>query len=519
MRVSEIACVLLAILYEMIEAGKIYPDKTLPITVSSTNALRNAEYNFTMKLETNTIPGCLIEILFPEQQYIDGLGLDYEFVSYSPYGTQIPSSVSGKRVKVEPGYRDNMTDIIITIKGVQNPSKVGGTGLFKAYYTCNGNIIDLCEHFASIAVTNPVSRLFETRAMVETGYSDIAGELSNYLILIRPTNDLSLNSMFRVTFPTYYNFTYIKNLVEDFPSENPCEVVADPTTGFKLSGNITCNFSPVKDYVVEWVGNNASIPKKSNIWLRLKNIYNPPREMDTDFLSVEVNLKNTNFTYEYDDAVNGLVIKAGPVIDFRLTPVLQLPLEKLKFYDFFMTFTPTNSLNSLRIVTRFRGITSCVVNNGLLPTTADSKITCNINSNVLEISGIQEYDRKYKTNADKIILKVNAKTPSESGTQIPFEIYTYQTSTFTIKVDEDEASLNTIMQITVSRKPKLLSPDPRHHHFLVLQRHAQRSKHPRVQHPPALRLPSADLRNHHQGCLPFSVQIRSQLAQPADLPV
>ena len=84
----------------LIGAGKIIPDKTLPITMSSTNALMNAEYNFTMKLETNTIPGCLIEILFPDQQYIDGLGLDYNFLAFSPYSKQILASVLGKKVSV-----------------------------------------------------------------------------------------------------------------------------------------------------------------------------------------------------------------------------------------------------------------------------------------------------------------------------------------------------------------------------------------------------------------------------------
>src|SRR3990167_3276564 len=85
---------LLATVISTIHGGKIIPDKTRPITMSSTNALSKAEYNFTMKLESNTIPGCTIQIQFPDQQYIDGLGLDYSFVAYSPYGTLIPSSVS-----------------------------------------------------------------------------------------------------------------------------------------------------------------------------------------------------------------------------------------------------------------------------------------------------------------------------------------------------------------------------------------------------------------------------------------
>jgi hypothetical protein len=451
----ELALLVFSLHFGIISTGKIVPDKTMPITMSSTNALRNADYNFTMKVETNTVPGCYINIKFPDQQYIDGLGLDYNFIAYSPMGAQIPSSVSGTVVKVEPGYRNNYTDIVITIKGVLNPANVGGTGMFKAYYTCNGTIIDVCHNFGSIAITNPVNKLFSAKAMVEPGSSSVAGDLSNYLINIQPMNDLLENAVFRVTFPSYYNFTYLRTMVEDFPSKNPCLVVADNTTGFVLQGNITCKFSDVSDNIIEWYGNNQSIPKQSAIWLKLVNVYNPAREMNTDFLTVEVNLKNTNYTYEYNDAVDGLVIAPGPINNFRVTPVLQLPLTKLTTYDFFISFTPTNSFQSIRVVTRFRFISSCVIKNSLLPLTVDSSINCAINSNLLEINNIQKYNRKYQTNADKITIKVNARTSEESGTQIPFEIYTYQNSDFTTKVDQDLTSADTMMFITTSRRLKM----------------------------------------------------------------
>jgi hypothetical protein len=448
---QELTLLVMALLPGIASTGKIIPDKTMPITMSSTNALKNADYNFTMKLETNAVPGCNIQIMFPEQQYIAGLGLDYNFLAYSPSGVSIPATVSGTVVSVQPGYRNIYTDIVITIKGVLNPANVGGTGMFKAYYACNGTIIDRCENFGSIAITSPVEKLFSAQAMVETGSSNIAGDISNYLINFKPTNDLNENTVFRVVFPSYYNFTYLRTMVEDFPSKNPCLVAADNTTGFMLTGNITCKFSDVSDNIIEWYGNNQTIPKQSSVWLRLINIYNPAREMNTDFLTVEVNLKNTNYTYEYNDAVEGLVIVPGPINGFRVTPVLQLPLEKLTNYDFYISFTPKSSFQSIRIVTRFRLINSCVIKNNFLPLTVDSSISCAINSNLLEIGQIQKYNRRYQTNADKITIKVNAKTSEESGTQIPFEIYTYQNSDFTVKVDQDLTSADTMMFITTSR--------------------------------------------------------------------
>jgi hypothetical protein len=450
----DLSCLLFTYLFGAISSGRIYPDKTLPITVSSTNALRNAEYNFTLKMDTNSIPGCFIEIVFPEQQYIDGLGLDYGFIVYSPYGNLIPSprsSVLGKKLSVDIGYWPAMTDIVITVQGVQNPSKVGGTGMFKAYYTCGANPIDLCENFGSIAVTEPVTRLISGLAMVEPGSSDVAGELSNYLIMVQPTNDLSMNTAFRVTFPIYFNFTYLRNMVSDFPSKNPCLVVPDNTTGFVLQGNITCKFSQSFDNVIEWVGNNISIPKKSYVWLKLQNAYNPNREMKTDFLSVEAILKNTNFTYEYHDAIEGLIINPGSIIDYRLTPVLQMPLAPLSWVDFYVTFTPTNQFDSVRLVTRFRGINNCVIKNALLPIAANVPITCTTYGNIIDINGIQTYKRKYQTNADKIKLKITAKVPQNSGMQTPFELYTYKNSDFTVKADEDMTSLNTLMFISNSR--------------------------------------------------------------------
>jgi hypothetical protein len=452
-KIKDLACMVFSMLMGILQGGKIIPDKTLPIQMSTTNALRNAEYIFTMKLETSTIPGCFIEILFPDQQYIDGIGLDYGFIVNSPANKVVPGTISGKKLSVEVGYTVQMTSIQILVKGVLNPSKVGGTGLFKAYYTCSNNIIDVCEDFGTVAVTDPSFRLQSSQAKVEEGSSMIAGETSNYLINLKPQFDLNKNVVFKITFPDYYNFQYLKDLVGDFPSENPCEVVPDPTTGFKISGNITCEFSETKNNVITWVGNDMKISKSSMIWLRLKNVLNPEREMTTDFIAAEINLKNSFLTYEYDDAVDGLRIVPGPVADFRVTPALQLPLVKLTFYDFFISFTPTNALSSFRVVTRFRAITSCVIKNGIFPLAINVPVACTINSNVLEVNGIQKYLRKYKANADKIILKVYAKTPMDDGIQIPFELYTYQNSDFTVKVDEDVTSTKTILSITPARNP------------------------------------------------------------------
>lgn len=195
-----------------------------------------------------------------------------------------------------------------------------------------------------------------------------------------------------------YKFQYLNQLVTDFPSENPCETISDTTTGYKISGNITCGFNSILPNVIEWVGNNMTIPKNSRIWLRLKGVINPPRELRTDFLKIDLVLKNTNNTYEYDDSVKGLEIEPGRIQNFKVRPVLQTPLVFHQDYDFLISLTPTNNFKSLRIVTRFREIYSCVVTNSLIPDNPQNIINCDINSNVLDIYGIKEYQKRDRLN-------------------------------------------------------------------------------------------------------------------------
>jgi hypothetical protein len=189
-----------------------------------------------------------------------------------------------------PGFIPKGKKFTLTVEGIQNPFKLGGTGLFSVYSECgattNRIFVDKCEDFTSIAVTAPKVKILQTNITVEAGFSSTAGEKTNYMIYISPTTELNKNTVFRVTFPTFYNFTYLDQLVTDFPSEVPCEAVKDPITGFMISGNITCGFNKVKDNIIEWVGNNMTIPKNSPIWLRLKGVYNPVRELTTEHLEI-----------------------------------------------------------------------------------------------------------------------------------------------------------------------------------------------------------------------------------------
>lgn len=259
--------------------------------------------------------------------------------------------------------------------------------------------------------------------------------------------------MFRIEFPQIFNFTYLKELVEDFPSENPCEVVADNSTHYIPQGNFTCVFLQSSDlsyHTIEWHGNGASIPKSSDIWLRLKNVYNPPYEMITDFFKINVLLSNTNFTYELDNHVGGLNITTGPLADTALNPVLNVPISSSTTYDFILEFLPTNAFQSIRIITKFATITLCEIINGLTPTSIITPITCTRQVNVLDISGFTEYSRKYKLSYDTVKVYLRGTIPATAGTLPPFEIYTYKQANWLEKVDQNVTSINTAISIQAS---------------------------------------------------------------------
>jgi hypothetical protein len=87
-----------------------------------------------MTLDTELPAGGVIEITFPFNQYIAGLGLPYGFNVYAPYPNQITATLdssTAKTVICNVGYRAANESFTIEIQSVRNPSKVGGTGNFK----------------------------------------------------------------------------------------------------------------------------------------------------------------------------------------------------------------------------------------------------------------------------------------------------------------------------------------------------------------------------------------------------
>jgi len=120
--------------------GKVRPFGANSIVLSSTNAGDLADYNFTMTLDTDLPSTGFINIIFPLNQYVAGLGLPNDFVVYAPYPTKITATLdatttsTATTIKCLVGERKANESFTIEVLNVRNPSKTGGTGNFKVSF-------------------------------------------------------------------------------------------------------------------------------------------------------------------------------------------------------------------------------------------------------------------------------------------------------------------------------------------------------------------------------------------------
>ena len=120
--------------------AKVRPYGAHSIVLSSTNAGGLADYNFTMTLDTDLPSNGFINIIFPLNQYVAGLGLPNDFVVYAPYPNKIVATLdasttsSATTIKCQVGARQANESFTIGILNVRNPLKTGGTGNFKVKF-------------------------------------------------------------------------------------------------------------------------------------------------------------------------------------------------------------------------------------------------------------------------------------------------------------------------------------------------------------------------------------------------
>ena len=81
----------------------------------------------------------------------------------------------------------------------------------------------------------------------------MAGDLNNYIFTINPTNDLSPLTVFHFEFPAIYDLSDVQQIIEDYPSKNPCSVTVGPTDPPLSRSLFTCQFLSESNEV-EFVG-------------------------------------------------------------------------------------------------------------------------------------------------------------------------------------------------------------------------------------------------------------------------
>ena len=124
------------LLLKIVTSGIVHPYGPRPIVLSSSNAGRYSDYNFTMMLDTSLPASSAITITFPYNQYTNYLGLGLNPLVYFPYPNIIPIVsllISGQSITLPIGPMPANQSFIITVCGIQNPLKTGGTGNFMVF--------------------------------------------------------------------------------------------------------------------------------------------------------------------------------------------------------------------------------------------------------------------------------------------------------------------------------------------------------------------------------------------------
>lgn len=219
--------------------------KTFPLLTSSVNAGDYSDYSFRFRLSSNLTAPCFVEIVFPQESFVSGIGMKF-LPNLEVYNPTLVSQVSApqiseKTLRIYPKKLLSGEDIEIRVKDIKNPFKIGGIGLFEIYTKCDSQIIHVNRNFANIGITEPKEGLLSGSIEFDSGSSQLAGEESRYLFKIVPSLDVSANSIFKITFPDIYNLTNIDELINDFPSYRPCSVSVEGSSPFTSKSDFVCH--------------------------------------------------------------------------------------------------------------------------------------------------------------------------------------------------------------------------------------------------------------------------------------
>jgi hypothetical protein len=86
----------------------------------------------------------------------------------------------------------------------------GGTGNFAITTRISTFIIDCNFNFAVIGLAVKTNQLLSATVSIDSGASIYAGEVTNYVFSLVPSEDLPANIDFKLTFPVLYDLSYLK---------------------------------------------------------------------------------------------------------------------------------------------------------------------------------------------------------------------------------------------------------------------------------------------------------------------
>jgi hypothetical protein len=235
---------------------------TFPLRMSSVNAGDLSTYTFRFSLQSSIVDPCFLQLSFPPQSYISGMGMSFVPLISIKVQNQLldqvkPPSVQDTIITLYPRQLPSNQELTLTVENVKNSYKIGGLGLFELKTMCGSQVVSINRNFANVGLSLQKEVMNQARVEIDEASSKRAGDLSNYLFIINPKNDVSALAIFRFEFPAIYDLSNLSQIAEDYPSSNMCSVSVDQNSAPLLSSRFTCIFSET-DNSVEFHGLSES---------------------------------------------------------------------------------------------------------------------------------------------------------------------------------------------------------------------------------------------------------------------
>ena len=381
--------------------SEITPESTTPINTLWNNPGELTPYTFHFKLSTEILSQPKLSITFPSQ-YQSGLGIGTCSASETFTGVTVPCSVSGRVVTFE--FQSlKQTIYSLELKGVQNPSDTGGTGMFELRSWSHSTLVDKNLLFGSLGISGPPDSL-EVSVQVE------GANLANY----------SPKHKFSVEIPEYYSKgTWLRVVYPQsfqIPDQVECFVQ-------EWQSWIDCAKYKETSYL-HLTPNKAIFPGSYSI--EAYGILNPSTSVSSSSVYFEVMRANTFTVLAKNSQVELPSVDPGPVSQTEVTADLLMQNAPAEYSISFVPYNyiPEGGSLSIEFPSEYNGAlpNTCLAYSGLTPSNNYNLVTCTSSGNSVTFSNFKEVNQQY------ITVKVKVYNPSSSGETNKLTIATFTPS-------------------------------------------------------------------------------------------